>query len=88
MLMLTTHKKPSQYSDGFDMLLRGHFHLSYAQVYVGTARRGEGREGAAVEESLFKRGVIEWVWDVHFKEKGAFEPSFKLLAKVRVCLGV
>ena len=59
-------------SDSFAMLLRGHIHLSDAQLAVG--------QGEDAGETLFEKGVKMWLWEVHFKEKGEFEPSFKALA--------
>ena len=48
-----------------------------AQVHVDTA--GGGGVG---EETLFEKGVMRWVYEEHFQNKDAFEPSFKMLAQV------
>jgi hypothetical protein len=62
-------------SDSFATLLHGHAHLSDAQLAMG-----QGQGAGDAQESLFETGVEKWLWEVHFKERGEFEPSFKPLA--------
>ena len=60
--------------DGFVMLLHGHLHLS-------DVLRGQYFEDGK-DDSLFERAVKQWAFEKHFKGKGAFEPSMKVLMRL------
>jgi hypothetical protein len=70
--------------DGFVVLLHGHLHLFDV---LGGKYFEDGKNDSQYFEdgknvSLFERAVKQWAFEKHFKGKGAFEPSMKVLMRL------